>query len=211
MEIVNPAVEDYMLRIAGPAAGVRKEMEELAYKRDFPIVGPLVGRVLQQLAQLKGARRILELGSGFGYSAWWFAQALNRRGEITLTEFSAENLGRARDFLGRSGLKPQIRFLQGDALRLLSEEPGEFDIIFNDVDKHQYPHVVEEAADRLVAGGLLITDNVLWGGRVAEPLRDDPNTAGVLEYNRRIFESPRFLSSILPIRDGLAVSIKASQ
>ncbi|MEE8583998.1 MAG: O-methyltransferase [Acidobacteriota bacterium] len=208
MQIVNQAIEEYMLQLAGPSGAVLGRMEALAREKKFPIVGPLVGRVLFQLALLQGARRILELGSGFGYSAWWFAQALGEEDELILTEFSAENLQRARGFLGEAGLRPRIRFLEGDALELAGQLEGEFDIVFNDVDKHLYPQVVKQVAARLPSGGLLITDNALWSGMVVDPSADDRDTAGILEYNRLIFEDPLFFSSILPIRDGVAVSLK---
>lgn len=207
MDILNSNIDDYLQRLSDLPDPALAEMEERAADKGFPIVGPQVGRVLYQLARLGGAARILELGSGFGYSAYWFGKALGPEGQITLTEFSIQNIELAKAFLARGRFQCSFDYRVGNALQILEASEGPYDIIFNDVDKHQYPAVFGPAAARLRSGGLLITDNVLWSGRVldADP---DKDTRGVLEYTRLIFESPDFFSSILPIRDGVSVSLK---
>jgi predicted O-methyltransferase YrrM len=182
-------------------------MEARAGETDFPIVGPLVGRLLYQLAKLTSSRRILELGSGFGYSAYWFGKALEDSGDIILTEFQEENLALAKDWFQRGEIPSRATFHQGDALDTLEGLEGEFDIIFNDVSKTHYPEVFKKAGPRLRSGGLLISDNVLWHGQVVES-QPDEDTQSILEYNRLIFDSPDFFSSILPIRDGISISLK---
>jgi caffeoyl-CoA O-methyltransferase len=208
MDITTPAIEDYLKQMAPQEDPILGEMEARAQERNFPIIGPLVGRLLYQLVRLTGARKILELGSGFGYSAYWFGRALEGSGEVILTELSPENLGLAKDFLQRGGVSSQLQFHQGDALEILKDIKGPFDIIFNDVDKHQYPEAFKKAGSLLARGGLFISDNVLWQGQVVEQADPDENTRGILEHNRLIFESPDFYSSILPVRDGISLSVK---
>jgi predicted O-methyltransferase YrrM len=207
MEIVTAPIEDYLTRITPREDPILEEMESRASETDFPIVGPLVGRLLHQLVKLTGSQRILELGSGFGYSAYWFAKALGDSGKIILTEFQEENLALAKDWFQRGELSPRATFHQGDALEILEGLDGEFDIIFNDVNKNHYPEVFQKAGPRLRSGGLLISDNVLWHGQVVEG-QPDENTQAILKYNQLIFESPEFFSSIIPIRDGISISIK---
>ena len=207
MEIVTAPIEGYLTRITPQEDPLLAEMEARAGETDFPIVGPLVGRLLHQLVKMTGSRRILELGSGFGYSAYWFAKALEDPGKIILTEFQEENLALAKDWFQRGEISSRATFHQGDALDILEGLDGEFDIIFNDVNKNRYPEVFKKAGPRLRSGGLLISDNVLWHGQVVDA-QPDENTEGILEYNQLIFESPEFFSSIIPIRDGISISIK---
>jgi predicted O-methyltransferase YrrM len=211
IDIVHPGIENYLLHL-GERGGdfgdpVLSDMEALARRRDFPAVGPLVGRLLSQLARMIGARRILELGSGFGYSAWWFAQGMEKDGEIFCTDGSSENARQAALFFQRAGLSDRIRFQVGDALDVIGKIPGEFDIIFNDIDKEDYPRAFQAAIPRLRKGGLLICDNVLWFGRVITGATDSA-TAGVREFNRLTHSTPGIVTSILPIRDGVSVSLK---
>ncbi len=207
MEIVTPAIEDYIKEVSPQEDPILGEMEERARREGFPIVGPLVGRVLFQLVKLGGARRILELGSGFGYSAYWFALALGGSGEITLTEFSEKNVSLARDYFRRGKILSRVHFRQEEALEVLGQLDGEFDIIFNDVEKYQYPEVFHKAVPFVRPRGLLISDNILWQGQVLEP-NPDESARGIQEYTRLIFESPDFFSTILPIRDGISISLK---
>ncbi|HSR52804.1 MAG TPA: O-methyltransferase [Acidobacteriota bacterium] len=210
MQIVAEAVENYLERAAGAGDEVLREMEAHAARHDFPIVGPVVGRILTQLALLCGARRVMELGSGFGYSAYWFAQAMDEKGELILTEYKSENLERASKWLTRGEVRPRVRLLAGDALDSLDRQEGPFDIVFCDIDKHDYPKALQAAVPKLRPGGLMITDNVLWQGKVAEepPDPDDEALEGVLEYNRRAYERSDLWTVILPVRDGVAVSFK---
>lgn len=205
MEIVDPRLESYLETLLPETDPVQAEMEALAEERNFPIVGPLVGRLLYLLARLVDARRVLELGSGFGYSALWFARALPPDGSVVLTEWDPDDSRRARDYLERAGLAGRARFEVGDALELVEALPGPWDIVFIDVDKEQYPDALEAAVPRLRPGGLLLVDNVLWQGRVATEEPPEPSTSGVLELNRRIHSDPRLDTAVVPLRDGVAV------
>jgi len=187
---------------------VLAEMEEYATEHNIPIVGPAVARVLQQLALMINARTVFELGSAIGYSTIWWAQIVGESGRVTYTDGDSKNAERARGYFARAGVSKQITLHTGDALEFLSEQKEEFDIIFNDVDKEDYPRVLRLVAPRLRKGGLFITDNVLWSGRVAEKNPKESSTKAILEFNRKLADSPEFYTTILPIRDGLAVAYK---
>ena len=159
--VVDPRVEDYLQSLDRTEDPVLEEMEELAKKKGFPIVGAHAGRLLGVLTRAIGARRVLELGSGFGYSAWWFARSLPPGGRVVCTDFSAENRALALSFLDRAGLADRIEFLVGDALQAARALAGGFDIVFNDIDKQSYPESVPVAVSLLRPGGLFITDNAL--------------------------------------------------
>jgi predicted O-methyltransferase YrrM len=186
------------------------EMEAYATEHHVPIVGPAVGRVLQQLALLINARTIFELGSAIGYSTIWWAQAVGENGRAIYTDGDRMNAERARAYFARAGVSNRITLHTGDALEFLSEQKQEFDIIFNDVDKEDYPRVLRLVAPRLRRGGLFITDNVLWSGRVAQKNPADASTKAILEFNRKLYEAQEFYTTLLPIRDGLAVALKNS-
>jgi predicted O-methyltransferase YrrM len=187
---------------------VLAEMEDYASQHKVPIVGPAVARVLQQLALTIKARAVFELGSAIGYSTIWWAQAVGDSGRVIYTDGDSKNAERARGYFTRAGVTNRITLHVGDALEFLSEQKQEFDIIFNDVDKEDYPRVLRLVAPKLRKGGLFITDNVLWSGRVAEKSPKDATTKAILEFNRKLYDSNDFYTTILPIRDGLAVALK---
>ena len=200
-------VDDYLYSMLPKRDPVLAEMEEYASERNIPIVGPAVARVLQQLAMAINARTVFELGSAIGYSTIWWAQAVGENGRVIYTDGDAKNAERARAYFSRAGVARQITLHTGDALEYLSEQKQEFDIIFNDVDKDDYPRVLRLIAPRLRKGGLFITDNVLWSGRVAEK-NPDATTKAILDFNRKLYDSKEFYTTIMPIRDGLAVALK---
>ncbi len=207
MEIMNADIENYLRSLLPSREPALQEMERIAEERDFPIIGPLVGRLLCQLAQLTRARRIFELGSGFGYSAIWFTRGLCPGGKVICTDGSEENASKAKRFFVQAGVEGLVEFRVGDALFLLEEEAGPFDIILNDIDKHEYPHAFEKAVPKLRKGGLLITDNTLWHGRVVAK-DQSPSTLGVLKFNQMASASAEVFTTIIPLRDGVAVSMR---
>jgi caffeoyl-CoA O-methyltransferase len=201
-------VDDYLYSMLPKRDGVLAEMEDYATEHKVPIVGPAVARVLQQLAMMINARTVFELGSAIGYSTIWWAQAVGDKGRVTYTDGDSRNAERARGYFVRAGVSNRITVHVGDALEFLSEQKQEYDIIFNDVDKEDYPRVLRLVAPRLRKGGLFVTDNVLWSGRVAEKNPTDPRTKAILEFNRKLYDMKEFYTTILPIRDGLAVALK---
>lgn len=201
-------VDDYLYSMLPQRDPVLAEMEDYATQHDVPIVGPAAARVLQQLATMINARTVFELGSAIGYSTIWWAQAVGENGRVIYTDGDRKNAERARGYFNRAGVASRITLHTGDALEFLSEQKQEFDVIFNDVDKEDYPRVLRLVPPRLRKGGLFITDNVLWSGRVADKNPADPKTKAILEFNRKLYDSADFYTTILPIRDGLAVAMK---
>lgn len=201
-------VDDYLYSMLPARDEVLVEMEQYATEHNIPIVGPAVARVLQQLALMINARTVFELGSAIGYSTVWWAQAVGDSGRVIYTDSDSKNVERARGYFARAGVTNRVELQMGDALEVLSEQKQEFDIIFNDVDKEDYPRVLRLVAPRLRKGGLFVTDNVLWSGRVAEKNPTDAHTKAILEFNRKLYDSKEFYTTILPIRDGLAVAWK---
>jgi caffeoyl-CoA O-methyltransferase len=201
-------VDDYVYSMLPRRDAVLTEMEDYATHHQIPIVGPAVARFLQQLALMIKARSVFELGSAIGYSTIWWAQAVGEKGRVIYTDGDAKNAERARGYFARAHVEKRITLHTGDALEFLSEQKEEFDIIFNDVDKDDYPRVLRLVAPRLRKGGLFITDNVLWSGRVAEANPKESSTKAILEFNRKLSDDPEFYTTIIPIRDGLAVACK---
>jgi caffeoyl-CoA O-methyltransferase len=206
--ITSEPVEDYLYAMLPERDEVLAEMEAEAAAKKVPIVGPAVGRILHQLAQMINAKTIFEMGSAIGYSTIWWARALGQGGRVIYTDGDPKNAERARGYFTRAGVSEKITIETGDALELLSEQKQQFDIIFNDVDKEDYPRVFRLVSPRLRQGGLFVTDNVLWSGRVTDLRSQDTRTKAIQEFNRQLYTSPDFYTTILPIRDGVAVAMK---
>ena len=210
--ITEAQTERYIYSLLPPRDRVLGDMERYAARHGVPIIGPACGRLLYQLARLIGARRVFEMGSAIGYSTLWLARAVGPRGIVFYTDSDAGNARRAATYFRRAGVMGRVRVLVGDALRLLDSSEGQFDLIFNDVTKIQYPRVFQLAVPRLRVGGLLIADNVLWSGRVARPAsRHDAATRAIQEFNRLIYRSRNFFTTIIPLRDGFAVCMKNAE
>lgn len=215
MDIVDPRIEAYMAgRLGRFDEPVLLEMEAEAAERRFPIVGRNVGVTLEVLARSVAARRVVELGSGFGYSAYWFSRAVGPGGEVHCTDGDPANETKARAYLGRAGLGGPIRYHVGDAVEQLGTLGGTFDVVYNDVDKEGYPVAWRAAREVVRVGGLYICDNVLWYGRVAgEVVENDwerTTTDAVLGHNRLVAEDERYVSTIVPTRDGVLVAVRVA-
>jgi len=206
--IISPEIERYMYGLLPPRDEVLAEMEAMASRREVPIIGPAVARILAQLVMISGAKRIFELGSAIGYSTVWLARAAGAGAEVHYSDGSEQNAREAQAYFARAGVAPVIQVHVGDALSSLASTSGVFDLIFNDVDKEGYPAVLEAVGPRLKPGGLFITDNTLWSGRVLDP--HDESDWGVVTFNRRLYDSNQFFTTLLPIRDGLSVSVKVA-
>jgi caffeoyl-CoA O-methyltransferase len=206
--ITNEAVEAYLYGILPERDEIQAEQEKQAEKRHIPIVGPAVGRMFFQLARMIGARTVFEMGSAIGYSTIWWARALGEGGRVVYTDGNPKNAEEAKGYFKRAGVLDRVDIRVGDALEILSEQKNEsYDIIFNDVDKEDYPRVFKMAVPRLRRGGLFVTDNVLWGGRVAKG-NPDTATKAILEFNKLLYGSKELFTTVLPLRDGVAVALK---
>ena len=213
MQITDPRVEAYIRSLlARHDDPVLQEMEREAEAKDFPIVGRMVGAVLEILARGIGARRVFELGSGYGYSAYWFSRAIGPDGELHLTDADPENERKALDYLRRAGLGGPLQFHVGEAVSALEGVQGEFDVVFCDVDKGGYPSAWNAARNRIRRGGLYLCDNTLgWGGAsVVAPEEGGRREwiEAVREHNEAIFSDPEYLAAILPIRDGVLTALR---
>ncbi len=210
MAIHDDRLETYLEDLAHPGHGVLARMGEEGRAAGFPIVGPQVGRLLQQIVQMTQAKRIFELGSGFGYSTLWFALNLPPDGVIHHTDGDAKNSERARAFLTEAGVVDKVRFHVGNAMEILTDldDPEPFDIVFCDVDKDGYPWAYDVMRKRVRVGGCIVIDNLVWSGKVADESVDDASTRGIREYTQRMWNDGDFLSSLMPVRDGVGLHVR---
>lgn len=215
MSFLDGDVMDYLTGISAPTLQdpVLQEMESRAAEHGFPIIGRAAGRFLEVAARMVGARRVFEMGSGYGYSAWWFARAVGEDGAVTCTDGSADNAALAEDYLRRAGVWDRVDYRVGDAIAGLEATEGEFDVVYCDVDKHGYPDCWAAARDRIRVGGLWLCDNVLWDGLVAtggdrEGL--EGWTEAIRAMNRSVATDPDFVTTISPVRDGVMCALRVS-
>ncbi len=187
-------------------------MEAYAREVRFPIVGPAAGQFCYLLARIVGARRVFEMGSGFGYSTAWFARAVQENGGGTVFHvvWDEELSRRARKHLSALGFDNVIEYHVAEAVETLRHADGQFDLIFNDIDKEAYPKSLPIIAEKLRPGGVLIVDNMFWQGRVFDDRDRSATTQGVRELTQTITSDPGWISSIVPIRDGLLVAYRAA-
>ncbi|MBA3290913.1 MAG: O-methyltransferase [Actinobacteria bacterium] len=212
MDILTPAIDRYLNALATTDdEPVLLAMEQYAEEHGFPIVGRLCGRFLEVMARSVKAQRIFEMGSGYGYSAYWFSRATGPDGEIHLTDMDPDNETRALDYLGRAELDGPIDYHVASAFDAFNATDGDFDIVYCDIDKHEYPQAFELARSRVRVGGLYMCDNMLWSGRVTGEEPDDSHpelTRAIDEANKLIAAEQDWRSFILPIRDGVVCATR---
>jgi len=215
--ITDPKVENYLYAMLPGRGAVLEEIEQQAKERDIPIVGPAVGRLLHQYARLIDAKTVFEMGSAVGYSTIWWAMAVGDGGKVHYTDGSRENADEARGYFERAGVAGRIEVHVGDAIEVLSERKEQFDILFCDIDKHDYPRAARMAPERVRRGGLFITDNTLWRGEVVyaagnpdyKPENEpDENVRAIIEFNELLYKSPDWYTTIIPLRDGVTVAMR---
>jgi predicted O-methyltransferase YrrM len=209
-EILDAPLAGYLDSLVPERHPELQQMEAYAAKHDFPIVGPACAHIGYQIARMIGARRIFELGSGYGYSTAFFARAVqeNGGGEVHHVVWDEDLSKRARGHLGALGLDGIVRYHVGEAIATLTETPGPFDLIFDDITKKDYPASLPEIEQKLRPGGVLLVDNMLWSRRVMNPDDRTPDTEGVREMTR-LLRQPKWITSIVPIRDGLLIALKS--
>ncbi|HXX38717.1 MAG TPA: O-methyltransferase [bacterium] len=200
----------YLESVLPPRHKVLQEMEARARANGFPIVGPAVGHLLYVLTRLGGARRVFELGSGFGYSTAWLAMGVrdNGGGEVTHVVWDKALSNDARAYLRRLGLDELVRYRVGEAIAELRRARGRFDIIFNDIEKDGYPASFPVIKARLASGGLLIVDNMVWSGRILDTAANDAEVRGIRKLTRIVFSDAQFSAVIVPLRDGVLLARK---
>jgi predicted O-methyltransferase YrrM len=202
-------VDKYIYELLPARDAVVQEIEAYAEEHRVPIIGPAVARLLTLLVQVSGATRIFEMGSAIGYSTIWLARAAGPKAKVFYTDGNPENARRAQEYFRKASVAKRINVQVGDALDLVKKTPGKFDLIFNDVDKHQYPDALRAALPKLKRGGLFVTDNTLWSGKAARLAEtEDNHTRGVQEFNRLVYASKELFPVLIPLRDGVTVCRK---
>ena len=217
-ELISPQVRDYLDRLVPPRPAEMQAMEAYARETHFPIIGPASGYFCYQIARMLGAKRVFELGSGYGYSTAWFARAVQENlalsggegggGTVHHVVWSDDLSQKARKHLGALGFGDIVQYRVSEAVQALRETAGPFDIIFNDIDKHGYPDSLPVIAEKLRSGGALIIDNMLWHGGIFDESDHSPDKEGVVKFTQMITTDPGWIATLVPIRDGLIVAYK---
>ncbi len=204
------AAQKYLASLVPAREPELQEMEAYAEKNNFPIIGPACGYYCYQLARIMNARSVFELGSGYGYSTAWFAQAVreNGGGVVHHTVWDEELSSRARNSLVKLGSADLVQFHVAEAVETLQNTEGPFDIIFNDIDKQAYPTSLPVIKEKLRSGGMLIIDNMLWSGRIFDIADTSASSEGVREFTRQIINDSDWIVSLSPMRDGIIVAYK---
>ncbi|MGH7476067.1 MAG: O-methyltransferase [Longimicrobiales bacterium] len=212
VRVCDPAaITGYVEGLFAPEDDVLRRVRQRMRQAELPeiSVSAEVGRLLQVLLHAVAARRVLEIGTLGGYSAIWMARALPDPGSLLTLEIDADRARLARTNIVDAGLASRVEVVHGDAHEALSrlDRAQPFDACFIDAEKTGYTDYLEQALELVRPGGLIIADNVLWGGRVLEPAEDEPDTAALIAFGRRLAAEPALATTILPIRDGLAVAV----
>ncbi|WP_338728434.1 O-methyltransferase [Haladaptatus sp. DJG-WS-42] len=221
MTEIVPEETARFVRALGPDPDeILEEMDAYGEEIGFPTVGPEVGGWLQLLATMVDARRIFEFGSGFGYSAYWFARALPADGELVLTEIDADELDRAREYLERGGFANCAQFEHGDAIDIVDAYDGPFDVVLIDNEKERYKDAFDAVRDKVAPGGVVIADNAMTSGvqdfetLLAWAEGDDPamdaGTQGIADYLGMVRTDPAFETAVMPVGEGIAVSYRVT-
>jgi len=212
MDILDPKLTEYLTNLVPPRSPELQKMEAYAAEHDFPIIGPICGHLCYQLARMMSAQRIFELGSGYGYSTAWFAQAVkeNGGGEVHHVVWDEKLSSMAREHLKALGYEGLIKYTMGEAVQTLQATEDPFDVIFMDIDKQDYAKAIPTIHAKLKTGGLLIIDNILWSGRIFDDKDQSPETAAIREVTGMLTNNDRWVASVIPIRDGLLVATKLS-
>ena len=211
--ILQPEQAEYLEHITPANTGLLAEMEEYAAEHRVPIADREVARFLEITARSTGARRVLEIGMAIGYSVIHLARALPDDGEVVTIELSDDMIARSEDYLTRAGLRERVRIERGRALEVLPTLSETFDIVFLDAVKEEYAQYLELSLPLLRMGGMVIADNLLWGGQVAGEIRAPEQTAStqaLREFNQLFMRHTQLLSVILPFGDGLGYAVKVS-
>jgi predicted O-methyltransferase YrrM len=212
-QIVHDAIERYLASLNHLADPLLEDLARLGREQGLPLIDAEVGALLRVLATAAGATRILEIGTAIGYSGIWLAGALPPQGMLLTIEVDPARARAARQNFARSGLADRVSVIVGDAGRVLAKVSGPFDMVFQDGDKQQYLTLLDRLVALLRPRGLLVTDNVLWDGEVVPGLRtrrhhDAADTRAIHEYNERLSHHPQLMTTTVPLRDGVAISVK---
>lgn len=212
MHFLPEDIDDYVVAHSAKEPDLLQQLTRETYQKVLqPIMlsGPYQGRVLSMISKLIRPKSILELGTFTGYSTLCLAEGLQRDGELHTIDINEELVDFQRKYFDRSNYGAQIIQHTGSALDIIPKLNKTFDLVFIDADKPNYSNYFHLVINKLNAGGIILSDNVLWHGKVVEPLdKKDKSTKAVLEYNKLLKNDARIETVLLPIRDGLTISRK---
>lgn len=213
--IVPEPIEQYLSGLNRLTDPILQDISRAGREANLPLIDAEVGALLRVLATAVNAAKILEIGTAIGYSGIWLAGTMPVGGMLLTMELKPERARQARDNFARAGLADRANVMVGDAGLMVAKVSGPFDLIFQDGDKRQYAPMLDRLVALLRPGGLLVTDNVLWSGEVvpgfvSHPRQDPEETRAILDYNEKLSAHPRLMTSIVPLRDGVAISLKRS-
>jgi caffeoyl-CoA O-methyltransferase len=209
-KLTYPAVQEYLIDLVPSREPEMQKMEKYAARTGFPIIGPAAGYVCFQIARMINAKSIFEMGSGYGYSTAWFARAVreNGGGLVHHVVWDEKLSQMAMKHLSTLGFGDFIQYHVAEAIETLRNMPGPFDLIFNDIEKQDYPKSLLLIKEKLRSGGVLIIDNILWSGRIFNKRDQSTATEGVREFTRLIINDSDWIVSLIPVRDGMIVAYK---
>jgi predicted O-methyltransferase YrrM len=207
--ILQVEQEAYLERLLPPRDPLLREMEERAASEDIPISDPEVGRLLSILARATGARLILEIGAAIGYGTACLARGAPEA-RVVAIDTDAQRLADAREYLRRAGLAERVDLMAGAALEVIPGLPGPFDLVYLDAVKTEYRRYLDLVVPKLRIGGLVVCDNLLWGGSVAAPPEggEDRNADALRAFNGYFMMHPQLQAVVLPVGDGLGLATK---
>lgn len=212
MDFIPPKLQAYVEAHSEDEPGLLQQLTKETWQKVLQprmLSGHYQGRILSLISKLIQPKSILEIGTYTGYSALCLAEGLSEAGKIYTIDRNEELYDLQRKYFDLSGHGQQIFQYTGDARQIIPEIHAEFDLVFIDADKSSYPLYFELIIDKLKSGGLILSDNVLWSGKVVEELNPkDKDTKALLEYNLKLKEDSRLETVLLPIRDGFTISRK---
>jgi predicted O-methyltransferase YrrM len=204
--ILHRRQAEYLQQLLPAPDPLLAEIEHLAREEGHPIADPDLAQLLRVLVRIHRPKRVLEIGTNIGYAVVVMGRELQRGDALETIELDAEILATARSFARRAELKAEVIFHHGEALAILPNLPGTFDLVYIDCVKTEYGDYLDRILPRMRPGGVIVADNVLWKGRVAAGERD-ASTEAIRRFNERITTHPDLASIILPIGDGASVSV----
>jgi caffeoyl-CoA O-methyltransferase len=205
--ILHQEQAEYLEQLLEARGEIFQSLEQNAQEHNVPIVDPELGRFLQIAALSVGARRVLEVGTATGYSGLHFLSVLPADGELVTIDISEQRQQIARDHWRQAGVSARATTLLGPALEVLPTVEGSFDLLFLDAIKTEYRQYLDIGLPRVRAGGLIIADNVLWGGAVARGARDEETNA-LRDFNTYAMSHPQLHAIVLPLGDGILYAVK---
>ena len=213
MNFIPEDLDEYVVAHSENEPELLQQLNRETYQKILQprmLSGHYQGRVLSMISKLVNPKNILEIGTYTGYSALCLAEGMQSNGALHTIDINEELIDFQRKYFDKSGYGKQIHQHLGDALKIIPELDTTFDLVFIDADKENYSNYFNLIIDKLNSGGIILSDNVLWSGKILETTfkKDDTSTPALIEYNALLKEDNRVETVVLPIRDGLTISRK---